>query len=787
MQMNTENITPPNIASVPPCFGCGACLNACPTHAIEIRFNKLGFLEPVVNSEACVSCGLCRKVCPKLNPCNESACSDTYYAGWSKDAGIVAKCSSGGICGAIATSYIKQGHIVYGAVWRRSGIRHVRVDKPGDLPAIFGSKYGQSNTGESFRQVLHDLQDGRQVLYIGTSCQIAALKKFLRKDFEGLLAIDIVCHGVPTRHLEEKFLAEQEQPDRKAVNILYRDKLYGWRNYCHCAEFDQGAAYRATCYSDIWMRGFISDIALNTVCYSCPFRLGTYQSDITCGDCWGASKAAQPFWNHKKGISVMVAHTDKGCQTLGRLPLSLHRISRERAIKFNPTLDKHATDIPIKREKYIQALQSERSLEETNGEFLNVFHQNHDVAILGMWMGTNYGGLLTSYALYKAVRELGYSTILLDHQYSYPYNDHTNVFWQFIHREHPVTAPVPTLRSLNATVHGIRTLLVGSDQVWNPFCGYQHYFYLDFARPGHRKVAYASSFGNSLHMYKGEYLERAKAYLQRFDAISVRENQGVEMLREHFGVPNARHTLDPVFLRAPAWWNELAERGENAGGEPYLLAYILNSTPEKQAAIAQAAKERGIRKVTYIFDGARKQPLVEQPGLEVASRNGIDVYSWLRMIRDADLVVTDSFHGTCFSIIFGKQVFAIGNSTRGMDRFTSLAEQFGLQNILVPEDNLSFPNNGQIDYERVHKTWARLKGESLDWLSAQLGASKRSPELQKSNEEVAAQFPPHRERKEEFMRLLMRRTPEIFLFRDRLKKKMPRLYGTLRAIKRKLC
>lgn len=287
-------------------------------------------------------------------------------------------------------------------------------------------------------------------------------------------------------------------------------------------------------------------------------------------------------------------------------------------------------------------------------------------------------------------------------------------------------------------------------------------------------------------MYKGEYLERAKAYLQRFDAISVRENQGVEMLREHFGVPNARHTLDPVFLRAPAWWNELAERGENAGGEPYLLAYILNSTPEKQAAIAQAAKERGIRKVTYIFDGARKQPLVEQPGLEVASRNGIDVYSWLRMIRDADLVVTDSFHGTCFSIIFGKQVFAIANSTRGMDRFTSLAEQFGLQNILVPEDNLSFPNNGQIDYERVHETWARLKRESLDWLSAQLGASKRSPELSKSNEEVAAQFPPHRERKEEFMRLLMRRTPEIFLFRDKLKKKMPRLYNTLRSIKRKL-
>lgn len=779
-----------NIASVPPCFGCGACFNACPAQAITIHFNNNGFLEPVVDGNACISCGLCRKVCPKLNPAEEAEPRDSFFAGWSKDAELVKKCSSGGICGAIAESYIRHSHIVYGVVWKRTGICHTRIDSLADLLPIFGSKYGQSNTGATYRQTLQDLKDGREVLYIGTPCQIAGLKNYLRKDYANLLTIDIVCHGVPSRHLEEKFLSDMERGGLQATRVHYRDKTYGWRNYCHCAELDNGASYRETCFNDVWMRGFISDIALNDACYTCPFRIGTYRSDLTCGDCWGADKVRHPFWNHKNGISVIAVHSDKGRQALAGVSLRLHRITKERAQAFNPSFCKRSVDIPLKRGAYLRDLQGEITLAEINKDYLHVFRQKHDVAILGMWMGTNYGGLLTAYALYRAVRELGYSSVLLDHQYSYPYNDHSNVFWQFIHREHPVTAPVPTLRSLKATVNGIRTLLVGSDQVWNPFCGYQHYYYLDFAAPEHRKVAYAASFGNSLHMYQGEYMARAKAYLQRFDAISVRERQGVEMLRDHFGVPEAKHALDPVFLRDAAWWNGLADKGEIVVGERYLLAYILNSTPEKQAAIAKAARERGIGKVIYIFDGARKQPLDKQPGLEITSFNGIDVYSWLKVIRDADLVVTDSFHGTCFSIIFKKQVFAIGNSTRGMDRFTSLAEQFGLQDRLVPEDNISFSAGNEINYAEVQKTLEHLRADSLGWLSTQLAATRRSPELQKLNVEVAEQFPPHRERKEEMMRLLMRKVPAVFIMRDKLKKrasaKMPSLYGKLKAIKRKL-
>lgn len=779
-----------NISSVPPCFGCGACANACPTGAIFLRLNDSGFLEPRVNESACVSCGLCKKVCLKLNPPADRQGESSFYAGWSKNKEQVLNCSSGGICGEAATSYIKQGHIVYGAVWDRTGIAHIRIDNLSDLPRIFQSKYGQSNTGDTYKQALHDLREGRKVLYTGTPCQIAGLKRFLGKEYENLLTIDIVCHGTPTRLLEEKFLSELERDNGMATRVSYRDKTHGWRSYSHVVKFEGGKEYKSGCFHDIWMRGFISDIALGESCYSCPYHIGTYQSDMTCGDCWGASKLVHPFWNHKNGISIISTHTEKGKQFLLNLPVQLHKVTPEKARGLNPGLNKQHTDIPLKRESYIQALRGTSSLKGINQEYLNGFRQKYDVAILGMWMGTNYGGLLTSYALYRTVRDMGYSTVLLDHQYCYPYNDHTNVFWSFIHREHPAIAAAPTLRSLKAATDGIETLLVGSDQVWNPYCGYQHYFYLDFAKPEHKKIAYASSFGNSLHMYQGEYRVRAEAYLQRFDAISTREEQGVDILNNHFGVGGAKHTLDPVFLKPASWWHTLASHGRLHTSGRYLLAYILNSTPEKQAAIASAARERGIGNVLYIFDGARKKDLDSQDGLHVSALNGIDVYSWLQAIRDAELVITDSFHGSCFSIIFKKQFFALGNTTRGLDRFTSLAKQFHIQHTLREETNATFPLECNINYEKVEQTLERLRKESIDWLACQLAATNRSETLQNLNKETADMYPPFRMRKEEISRFLRRKIPGFYAFQMQVKQKLsakiPRLYGILRNLKRKL-
>lgn len=780
-----------NISSVPPCFGCGACYNTCPKDAIRMALSEEGFWEPQVDAERCINCGLCRKACPKLNEPQPTEQADTFYGGWSKHKDTVSKSSSGGIFGELAEAVLRKGGVVYGAVWAREGIHHTRIDDLAALPALMGSKYGQSNTEQCYRQAKADLKNGKQVLFAGTPCQVAGLKTYLGKEYESLLTADIVCHGVPTRHIEEKFLSEQEQGKSPVTLMRYRDKSLSWRRFSVVLERADEAPQREECYFSPFMRAFASDIALNETCYTCPFRLGTYQSDLTLGDCWGVTKYKQPFWNHENGISVIVAHSDKGRNALKVLPCTLHQVSKETAVGFNGTLRKLPTETPARRQDYLRELGSGKKLTEVNELYIKGFKPKYDVALIGMWMGLNYGAVLNAVALYKAVRDMGYSVVMFDERYRWPHNDHGNVFWQFLHSERVVTAAVPTLRSLNNAAANVNTLLVGSDQVWNPACMYEHYYQLDFAKPAHRKVSYASSFGNSRELYTGDFLKRSKAYLQRFDAVSVREHQGVQMLGEMFGVHRAEHVTDPVFLRSTAWWSERADKGDAATDTPYVLAYILDPSPQKQEAIIAAAKAQGISKIIYIVDlGAPPVKLIETEGITASVHRGISLFNWLKLIRDARLVITDSFHGTCFAIIFGRDFYAIGNTGRGVDRFTSLLGKLELQDRLLAEKDLAIPALPAIDYARVGGILKEWVAASTRWLQTQLAATDRSPELEELNRRVAAEFPPHRSRKKEIELALIRKFPEFFKKKEQLRRSFkeasPALYATLRKWKRKL-
>lgn len=757
--------------------------------------NSEGFLEPMVDETICTSCGACRKACPLLNEKGEDRQiikNEHFFASWTKNKHLLHCSSSGGIFGEIASLMIKKGGSVYGAAWFRGGIKHIRCTTKDEIKLLLGSKYGQSDIGLTFRQVKDDLRKGIKVLFTGTPCQIAGLHSYLNKAYDNLLTADIICHGVPTRFLEEKYLKEEEIAHGEATEMAYRDKSDGWRSYSIRLTHSSGKRQVEGCYHSRFMRGFISDISLNTSCYKCPFTLGTYQSDITLGDCWGASKYLHPFWNHQGGISLIAIHTDKGLNTINSLRIVRHQISLDTAISFNGTLNKAPMEKPLQREQYIQELRSTKPLKDINNMYLNGFRQKFDVAILGLWMSNNYGGLLTSYALYKVVLKLGKSAVLLDHQYSYPYLNDTNAFGRFLRSEHPARAAVPTLRSLRATTEGIHTLLVGSDQVWHPVCGYEHYFFLDFAQASHRKIAYASSFGNSSHMYHGEYLQRSKAYLQRFDAISVREDSGLKLLHDTFGIDDATHLLDPVFLCDEEFWEELSEKEEvRLPREPYLLSYILNPTEEKQTAIAATAEQRGLRHIIYIFDaGLTCPPLLKHDKISIQCLQGVSVYQWLSLIKNASHVITDSFHGCCFAVIFKKQFHAIGNTWRGLDRFLSLVRMLDIPEVLTSEDNPEFKSTSLIDYTKLGLKLRELRRVSVDWLSAALNDDTRTEEKQQMNESIAAQLPPYRNKRTELRRLLMRKFPRFFKTRDSLKKalamKAPRLFMVLKKIKRSI-
>ena len=302
------------------CTGCGLCANVCSQNAIQMVWSKDGFLIPKVNNDACVNCGLCVKQCIALE--EKGAYSDDLtsivaYGGWNKNEDTHLKSSSGGIFSALATKVITQGGIVFGVVWKdKLTAVFDKAETTEELALMRGSKYTPAIPNDVYRNVKQELKSNRPVLFSGTPCQVHALKKYLGKDYDNLLTIDIVCHGVPSHLLLEKYIAEAEKNEgKKAKYISFRDKPEGWKNYHVAIHYDDNSTSSVSLQNDIYMKLFLSDQALNYACYNCPYAHIPRQGDITLGDFWGVENHHSD-WPIDKGISAVMAYTVKGKNSL---------------------------------------------------------------------------------------------------------------------------------------------------------------------------------------------------------------------------------------------------------------------------------------------------------------------------------------------------------------------------------------------------------------------------------------------------------------------------------------
>lgn len=169
------------ICSKDSCIGCAACVNACPRSCIKMQEDKWGYIYPVIDDSLCTDCGLCVKVCPSNKNKIDSVVSNKCYAAWSLDAEDRATSTSGGVASVLSSFVISVGGVVYGAVVSKGAdIHHARIDNANELYRLKGSKYVQSHIGEMYKSVLKDLKQNLVVLFIGTPCQIAGIKGFLR-------------------------------------------------------------------------------------------------------------------------------------------------------------------------------------------------------------------------------------------------------------------------------------------------------------------------------------------------------------------------------------------------------------------------------------------------------------------------------------------------------------------------------------------------------------------------------------------------------------------------------
>lgn len=351
------------------CCGCSACYAICPKQCISLSVDKEGFLYPVVNAEVCINCGLCEKVCPVLHPKKKEVQPDVF-AVINTDEKIRLQSSSGGIFTLIAEKIIDEGGVVFGARFNENWeVVHDYTETKEGLSYFRGSKYVQSNLGEAFNQAKSFLDAGRKVMFTGTPCQIAGLKNFLRKSYDNLLAVDVICHGVPSPTVWKGYLGQsvkniyKNQPLSKGTlklkdviqNINFRSKENGWKNYHVAIEYKNGERESTPFYQNMYMNAFLSDFSLRPSCFACPAKLDNMQGDITLADCWGIDKL-KPEIDDDKGCGLMLIHNPiiwkqyDEVSSIVKYPLSLSDV-----VKYNPMITR-SVNSPVNRTLFFDLL-----------------------------------------------------------------------------------------------------------------------------------------------------------------------------------------------------------------------------------------------------------------------------------------------------------------------------------------------------------------------------------------------------------------------------------------------
>lgn len=327
------------------------------------------------------------------------------------------------------------------------------------------------------------------------------------------------------------------------------------------------------------------------------------------------------------------------------------------------------------------------------------------IAILTQPLHNNYGGLLQAFALQHYLKVQGHDVLTVDFSLNqkphfggiksiignvirkyllrrpmtsiFPLNDnqkrvigqHTNRFTaEHIH----TTQKIYSITEFAYIKHyQFDAYVVGSDQVWRPaYSPGMSAFFLSFLADNNKakRIAYAASFGvDNCDEFSPQQLADYALLLQRFDAIGVREDSAVDLCKKHFGA-TAQHVIDPTLLLDEETYCQLVEQDKVPANKGNMMVYVLDKTPEKQQIINAIASERGITPFTVMPEASGIYPPVTQ---------------WLRGFMDAEYVVTDSFHGVAFSIIFNKPFIAIGNRNRGLARFTSMLNLFSLEYRLI--------------------------------------------------------------------------------------------------------
>jgi len=684
------------------CVGCHACFNICPVRAITMVENEEGFKFPQIDEQACVNCGKCEKVCPALTgrPVAHSKFPE-FYAVWNKDDTVRQKSSSGGMFRILAEEIIAEGGVVYGAAFDEANhLRHIRVENVEELGALMGSKYVQSDIGTMLGQVRADLRNERQVLFSGTPCQVAGLYAFLGGNHDNLLTVDVLCHGVPSPGVFQRYLESLGADEN--CRIEFRNKDKGWKQFSLVV----GDNVHETLDENSYMKGFLSNLFLRPSCAECQFIGCQRMGDLTLGDFWGIN-VFRPKCDDDKGTSLVLLNSPQGklmFEALRSRYALAERVPEVSAIAANPTFTHSSVPSP-QREAFFEDYKAGQSWPFLQQKYMPpAMPVRRKVGILNLQHSPNFGACLVAYALQTAIERCGSRATIIDYRqlkkpklFSKAYfreKAENKNFEKFRNKFLKRTKPcydADDLVQLNAKFD---TFVTGSDQVWRFRYVFRSLkeFLLAFAAPHKTLFSYAASLGLDYWEGTDEATEIVRENLRRFNGISVREESGIDICRDMFGA-EAVLVIDPTLLLSAEDYEPVMKGEKLPADKPYVAKMILDETAETNREIERLAKEKGWNVVDIYGEkkiiGGKETVLCRPVG------------EWLRLLQNAEYVLTDSFHCVCFSVLFKRPFTCVVNSERGVSRLENLLGILGLRSRLVETLDGYSLDSGEMGYEAI--------------------------------------------------------------------------------------